>query len=288
MEERTPLAVVGTVLAQMAGLVMVFVLGLSVAWWPTGKNAGPITADQARYLPAEPLAEKLLGAQLAARVVDVERRDYEGIPRYLVFYTRPQLTWPRLNGICATDVITVELDWFESGAKRPGALMHIQHVEAVSRFKAFAMPPGEPGTAENDRLQQQACAAFTHAADAFRAPDAGAAQWLALMEPVYTQPGAAGRAFPFRCDDFSGVSCTHARAALPDLKLNRASKVEAIDCGRHSGDTMNSCYRLTFPYAGTDDPEWELSLTGGIALGEWPPKIRDAALKHVPRPMIMY
>jgi len=224
----------------------------------------------------------------------MERRDYSdgsepSIPKAVDFYTQPMMPYPRINGVCETDVITVEFDWFDHPDMTADTPLKLNHIEAKSRFIAFPMPPGEPGSPENERLQIEACANFKTARNSFAAPSAGDAQWLAAMEREYSTPRTDEPSFAFTCQDFSDSTCAKARAILEHLVLKNAQLIEGVDCPpMRSRDQVNYCYRLTFPYQGTDDPEWELTLIGGMVDGFAPQQIRRAALKHFRRPIVLH
>src|SRR5215208_3260163 len=82
----------------------------------------PFTADDAEKLPVKELARQLIGERLSEKVIEAVRT-----PEYVEFYTQPEITRPKLNAICRTDVITVEYDWSES---RTG----IARIEARPRY----------------------------------------------------------------------------------------------------------------------------------------------------------
>ena len=273
----------------LAMLILALALG-------AGSHAQPspvpqeINVNDARSLPAPQLARALLGERLGSRVIEAVRHEYESsngsAPLAVDFYTQPELPWPRINRICRTDVITVEYDWFDMDGPAPSTPIHIFHVEATSRYKAFPMPPGEPGSPENDRAQQAACANFRTALDAFRAPSTGDAQWLAAIEEEYLQ-ATPRRRFNFTCRDYADVTCAGARQALTQLALNRASEVALVDCPGPSPDQINYCYRLVFPYRDKDDPEWAMTVVAGMRDGMAPVKIRSLRLDHLAPPIIL-
>lgn len=263
-------------------LLPVLIAGLAAT--STGASANPLfTVNDARTLATSQLARELLGERLGSRVMDAVRHEYDSetiTPKSVDFYTRPEWPHPRINGICRTDVITIEYDWFDQDEVTPSTPLKINHVEAASRYKAFTEPAGEPGSPENDKAQEAACASFKTALDAFRAPDAGDAQWLAAMHREYSQ-ASTRRRFKFECDDFADKSCAKAAAVLPSLALNLATLVAGIDCSKpEKGDQVNYCYRLTFPYFGTVDPEWIMSVVGGMRDGMAPVEIRTLKLEH--------
>jgi len=261
-------------------------------------QAEPLTFSKEKLLPATVLARKLLGERLGAKVIEAVRHERNGLPDYTEFYTQPEFGAPQLNGICRTDVITVEYNWPESS--RASAALKIIHVEAIPRYKAFPVPPGEPGTSANGKAQAAACAAMKTARDAFRAPSSGDAQWLAAIETEYV--GGAGP-FAFTCSDFADGSCVQAKRALTQLKLKPSTEVKGVDCPKgKSGDQLDECYRLTFPYPGHDeysdnqdrrdaedyDPEWIVTIFAGMHDGYAPVRIRSLNMEHVPRPIVMY
>jgi hypothetical protein len=246
-----------------------------------------ITVSEARTLPTPQLARELLGERLGSRVIEAVRHEYESsgsTPRYVDFYTQPEQPWPRINGVCRTDVITIEYNWFDFDAVDPSTPRKIVHVEATSRYLAFPMPPGEPGSPENERAQEAACANFDTALEAFRAPSAGDAQWLAAIAEEYSRSPSRNRRFNFTCRDLADPSCAQAASALPALSLRLASDVRLTDCPpERTRDQVRYCYRLTFPYAETDAPEWVLSVVAGMRDGMAPVEIRSLTLEHVQR-----
>jgi hypothetical protein len=254
----------------------------------------PLTVAQARTLPTHELATQILGDRLAAKVIEAVRHEgSDDAPSYVEFYTKPTLTRPRLNGICRTDVITAEYELMDASSDTvsPSAPLDVTHVQAKGRYKAFPVPPGDYGTPENERAQAEACARMTTAVDAFHAPSAGDAQWLAAIEAQYSDPRSR---FPFSCDDFADRSCAKAQAQLPRLKLNEAKKVEATDCANErKGDQIDLCYRLSFPYPGEEcsdrqdssdfecsDVEWVLTVFAGMKEGDSPVRILSLHLEH--------
>ncbi|RYD55608.1 MAG: hypothetical protein EOP60_05985 [Sphingomonadales bacterium] len=256
-----------------------------------GAAQAGISVQEARGLDPSELATKLVGPLIGSRVIEAVRHEYgadTNVPQEVMLYTRPVLSWPRLNGICRVDVITVEYDWFEHDAVTPSTVLNIFRVEAENRYKAFPMPPGEPGSPENEKAQLAACAGFKLATDAFKAPSAGDAQWLAKVQRLYSEPEPR-RAFKLMCDSDTGSSCDEANDALPRLALHLADKVESIDCAaKYPGHQLVDCYRLTFPYAGTKNPEWVLTVAAGIKNGMAPVEILSMQARRVSRPIVLY
>ena len=249
------------------------------------------TVKEARTLAPRILASRLIGPALGSRVIEAVRREYPargGIPREVDLYSQPEFAWPQINGICRTDVVTVAYDWFDHDNASETTPLNVVHVEAVSRYKAFPMPPGEPGSSTNEEAQSEQCAKMTTAKDAFRAPSAGDAPWLAKLAQEYMR-GPVGRAFPFTCDDFQDLSCKRSGMALRGLSLGRATRVVAVDChNRRPNDQINYCYQLTFPYPDSDDVEWQIAVEGGMRNGMAPVEIRSLHLHHQRKPMVMH
>lgn len=269
-------------------MCVIFVLG---ACWQTLPAKAVLTVKEARTLPPGALANRLIGTALGSRVIEAVRREYPsegGTPREVDLYSKPELAWPRFNGICRTDVVTIEYNWFDHDNASAATPLKVVHVAAVSRYKAFPMPPGKPGSQENEKAQLRQCTKMTTATDAFRAPSAGDAQWLAKIARTYMR-ASTDESVPLTCDDFQDRSCRRARTALRGLSLNLATSVNIVDCPkRRTSDQVNYCYRLTFPYSDEDSVEWELAVEGGVRNGMAPVEVRSLHLQHQPKPIVMY
>ena len=281
-----------------AALLVALVGGVANAASATALSS--FTVNDARTLPTPELAKELLGERLGSRVIEATRHEYDGssssIPEYVEFFTQPELSAPVLNGICRTDVIIVEYNWFELDGASSSTPLKIARIAAKSRFRAFPEPAGDPGSGEYDLVQTAACAAMRTAKDAFRAPSGGDAQWLAAIHREYSNPASR---FTFSCKDFADASCTKARAALGSLDLNKANDVQHIDCPKvKTGDQVDYCYRLTFPYAEEArfpeigdyedvgaSPEWIVTVFAGMRDGMAPVQIRTLQLEQLPKPI---
>ena len=271
--------------------VFAFLVGGFIVTSLTAASPSPITVGEARNLSPGALAVELVGDRLGSTVIQAVRHEYQsssGVPREVELFTQPKSPWPRINGICFTDVIRVEYDWFEHDEVDSSSPLRVFHVEATSRFKSFPMPPDELEYEESGRFQDSECAKIDNALDAFRAPSAGDAQWLAAMEKEYRQISPGKRRFQLSCSDFADASCVQAANALIGLRLSLAIDVQPFDCPtlRHK-DQVNYCYRLTFPYSGMDDPEWVVSIVGGMANGMAPVEIRSLNIEHVEKPFVI-
>ncbi len=252
----------------------------------------PLTVAEARSLPTARLAAKILGPFLGQRIIEVVRYDHGetgGPPEKVEFYSQPETPSPRLNRICSIDVITVEYDWMDFDRVNDTAPLQVKRVSAESRYKTFDDPLGEPGTEAYQTASDVACARMNTATDAFRAPSAGDAQWLAAVEKAYLQEPRHLARLPFSCGDFADNTCASALAQLRHLELKAATTVERTECDLPEQRwALSRCYRLTFPYADSDDPEWKLTVLAGIRTGSSPVEIRSLHLAHVEEPLVMY
>ena len=257
--------------------------------------ASPFTVVDARTLSTVQLAKELLGDRLARRVIEVRRHEYgddpsSSVPQYAEFFTQPELSTPVANGICRTDVIVVEYDWFDHDAVSASTPLSIARVAARSRYKSFRELAGEAGSDDHTRAQAAACAGMKTAADAFRAPSGGDARWLAAIHAQYSDPASR---FALSCTPSGNASCAMARASLRALALNSASDVQLIDCPKgKTGDQARYCYRLTFPYPAegyrpdvADYPdyantEWIMTVDAAMRDGMAPVRIRSIHLEH--------
>lgn len=276
-----------SVIMPLVGLAAV---GMLVGCSPS-PPASAITVEDARSLPATELAHKVLGPHLGDRIIEVIRHESTtpGVPENVEFYSQPEMPSPRINGICSVDVITVEYNWFDFDEVDASTQLRIKRVAAESRFEAVPRPTGEPGSDAYERAHAESCANLTTATDAFRAPDAGDAQWLAAMEEQYTNESDRGSLWEVACDDYVDSTCTGARRALSGLRLEMATEVEFIECAAMEGqDAVNYCYRLSFPYVGSHNTEWVVTLAGGMRTGSSPVQIRSVTMEHRREPLILH
>jgi hypothetical protein len=274
------------------GVWVAFALVLPMSGFAHSAELPPFTVSDARSLPTPQLANELLGARLGSRVIEAKRYEYEGssgtVPKYVEFFTQPELSSPVANGICRTDVITIEYDWVEHDVASSATALKIARVAAKTRYKAFPEPP--PGSDAYTKTQKAACAAMRTASDSFRAPTGGDAQWLAAIQREYSNPASR---FAFTCDDFADGSCTKARQVLLSLPLNAAKQMQLVDCPKvKTGDQVDYCYRIVFNYPeehGLPDisdydepaqPEWIVTVFAGLKDGFAPVRIRSLHLEH--------
>jgi hypothetical protein len=266
---------------------------MALAGLPAAATLPPFTVSDARSLGTDELASRLLGPMLASRVIEAKRHEYTGsavIPEYVEFFTRPENSMPTINGICRTDVIVIEYDWFNRDTISPTTPLAVSRVAARTLYISFPEPTGDPSSESYQRAQERTCAGMTTTAEAFRAPSGGDAQWLAA---IYREYSGAGR-FRFSCDDFEDRTCRKAREILPGLTLNHAVDVNLIGCPKgKTRDEANNCYTLTFPDSEpSDSPEipdntqtypggWQLTVVAGMRDGFAPVRIRSLRLEHL-------
>lgn len=271
--------------ASLAFVALVIPFGFAIA----DQAHSSFTVKDARTLLPEALGERLIGSRVG-RVVAAQRREYSSngeTPKEVVLFLTPKMPWPYIGNICSVDVVTVEYNWFDfDGAKETDSL-EVHHIEAKSRFLPSDVPGGD---ADVDYSAIEAsCSKLGNVERAFRAPDAGDAQWLVAMQREYSRGNEKNKAFPFECTDFEDRSCAKATSVLRTLALENSIDTSAIKCEMpRSKDQVNYCYKLTFLYPNSDDPEWNLRLYGGMSDGSAPVRIRRAALEHLPKPIVMH
>lgn len=267
----------------------VICLSAPIAFALADQGEMPFTVKDARTLPPESLGQRLIGSRVG-RVVFAQRQEYDsggGTPRQVDLFLAPKMPWPYIRNICSVDVVTVEYNWFDFDGAKDSDKLKVHHIEARSRYLPTNIPVGD-GDVDYNAIEAL-CSNLTNVDRAFRAPDAGDAQWLVAMHRQYTNIDQGAVAFPFECSDFGDRSCGKARLALQGLHLENSVESIRIDCEMpRSKDQVNYCYKLTFPYPNSDDPEWILKLYGGMSKGSAPVRIRRANLEHVRKPIVMY
>jgi len=281
-------------------------VGLAAVVWFNGVSQAaelrPFTVADARNLPTPQLALELLGERLAQRIIEAKRYEFEGssrsVPEFVEFFTQPELSSPVINGICRTDVITIEYDWVEPESANSSTSLKIARIAAKTEYKSFPEPPGDPGSEAYNQVQTAACATMKTASDAFRAPTGGDAQWLAAIHNEYANPASR---FAFSCNDFADHSCRTARKVLENLPLNAAKEIRLIDCPKiRTRDQVDYCYRLEFDYPAerhlpdisdygdAGEPEWIVTVFAGMRDGTAPVKIRTLHIEHQRKPYRVY
>lgn len=251
-----------------------------------GVGEVPFTVKDARTLSPEDLGQQLIGSRVG-RVVFAQRRYYDSesnTPMEVDLFLAPKMPWPYIRNICSVDVVTVEYNWFDFDGAKDNDSLKVHRITATSRYLPSAVPVGD---AEVDYTAVEAsCSNLTNVERAFRAPDAGDAQWLVAMHREYSGDNRKVGTFPFQCSDFDDRSCAKAKLALSALKLENSSETIEIDCEKSGSKAgVSYCYRLTFLYPDSDSPEWILTLTGGMSDGSAPVRIRRAKLEHIRKPI---
>jgi hypothetical protein len=268
----------------VAGVTAAFLIAASPDDGKRTGNSSTLTVEQARTLPIQELAVELLGPKIGPRVIEAQRREYDATlaarPRDVTFFTKPVWSIPHLNGICSVDVIKIEYNWHDLDNVLASTELSVAHIEAHSRYKSFVISAGNFATVETDRSQSDKCNAMTIASDAFEAPSAGDAQWLAEIEREYTGMGK----LPLTCDDAADRTCGQVRASLRTLQLNRADNVQTVDCAKKRGrDQVSYCYRITFPLSHEERTEWTIVVRAGMRDGFAPVEIRSIHVVREPR-----
>lgn len=270
-------------------LVALGLVSLSARFlFAAGQDQPSLSVRDARTLPPEVLGERLIGSRIG-RVVAAHRREYSSrgeTPREVDLFLAPRMPWPYIRNICLVDVVTVEYNWFDFDGAKENDNLEVHHVEAESRFLPSEIPVGDD---VDYSAIEAACSKMTDVERAFRAPGAGDAQWLVAMHRQYSRDNGKSGAFPFECSDFEDRSCLKAASVMRTLALENSVETAKIDCEMPSlKDQVNYCYKLTFLYPNSDDPEWYLKLYGGMSDGSAPVRIRRAVLEHVRKPIVMY
>ena len=249
------------------------------------QNEPPLTVKDARTLTPEALGERLIGSRVG-HVIVAQRREYDSggkTPKEVDLFLAPKMPWPYIRNICSIDVVTVEYNWFDFDGAKDNDGLKVHHIEAKSRFLPTDVPAGDSDV--DYSIIEASCSKLTHVERAFRAPDAGDAQWLVAMQREYS----SGSAFPFECSDLDDRSCAKADNSLKALSLDKSVETTRIDCEMpRSKDQVNYCYKLTFVYPNSNNIEWILKLYGGMSNGSTPVRIRLAKLEHVRKPIVMY
>lgn len=282
---------VGMVLNRTFAIIAIVVICVSapIAFALADQGEMPFTVKDARTLPPEELGQRLIGSRVG-RVVFVKRQEYDSggrTPRQVDLFLAPKMPWPYIRNICSIDVVTVEYNWFDFDGAKDNDNLKVHHIEAKSRYLPTNVPVGD-GDVDYNAIEAS-CSNLTNVERAFRAPDASDAQWLVAMHRQYTDIDQSAVVFPFECSDFEDRSCGKARLTLKGLRLENSVESLRIDCEMpQSKYQVNYCYKLTFPYPNSADPEWILKLYGGMSNGSAPVVIRHANLEHVRRPIVMY
>jgi hypothetical protein len=198
-----------------------------VVLWSVSSSAD-ITAESARQMPRQQLAQKLLG-ESGAIMIDVDRPRYDGILEPIVFYSHATVNGSQV-GICGSDRVTVGFD--ENGK--------VDTVWAERRYGVAGNTYREPGT-WSDEEYEKLCASVTSTRDYFPAPDAIAAQAVVwYVDSIAGRGPFSTQAFEFNCIGL----CAKGREDLSALKLEDIDEVRAIDCDQSAAERP-SCFEIT-------------------------------------------
>ncbi len=248
------------------------------------------TARDARSLSTPALAQKVLGPLLGVRVIEAIRHERGEGPETVEFYTQPEVPIEGINRVCSVDYILIHYNWLDIPEIKPSTPLRVKSMHVETRYKGIIDPSGEPGSDAYKAAHAAACAKFKTGLDAFRAPSAGDAQWLAAMEPQYLQGMRTPSGWALQCNDDGRGACRNARRLLTRMPLRNATQVEAAECSPvQTGYQVRYCYRLTFQYPDEfDHPEWQVFLEGGMLTGSSPVELMSVKMQHVPRPIRLH
>lgn len=201
-----------------------------------------VTLEEARTLPIEVLAQRVLGP-LASRVVQIERPFRYPHNFTITFLTRPSVR----EFVCTSDAISITFH-----ERNPNAF---DQIEASPRYDASRTTP----CADRDP------------ADFFRAPSPFAADYLRAAHTVWTRDlaAAASLPYPYECEGYSTNACERARRVVAGYALSRADQIVSFPCEMGGGGThlprSTHCYRLHFK----EDRNAEFLESGGWELWVW-------------------
>ena len=185
------------------------------------------TAEQARTMPMEQLAQKLLG-ESGALMIDLDRPRFEGILEPIRFYSRATVTGSQF-GMCGADWVTVEFD--EKG-----------NVETVSAQRHYGVAgdiyraPGKWSYDESGEI----CASVKSTRNYFPAPDPQSALEIAWYVDAISAKGPfAKQSFGYSCAGW----CAKDRGDLKWLKLDQITSTRTIDCPKSSLE-LSACFEV--------------------------------------------
>lgn len=185
------------------------------------------TAEEARTLPVEQLAKRLLGDS-GSLMIDLDRPRFEGILEPVRFYSRAEVTGSQF-GICGADWVTVSFD--DDG--------NVDGLSAERRYGVAGDVYPKPGWTHEQF--GKICSAVKSTRDFFPAPDAQSA-----LEIVWFVDAISGRG-PYSMQDFQ-FSCTGwcrgDKSELKYLVLGEIDAAKAIDCPK-SNLKIPSCFEVT-------------------------------------------
>lgn len=165
--------------------------------------------------------------------------------------------------------------------------LELQGVSLEQRFKAFqpqALDPADDYEAYIGAWET-ACAEFDTAADAFRAPSAGDAQWLTKIESQLRDGWAESETSVVTCDDFADQSCAAAKEMLRGFTITTASSVVDVACSDNYAPHYSNCYRVqfAFPEPNSSSTEWTVDVGASIESGVAPVTVRSVHVeRHAP------
>ncbi|HET7332233.1 hypothetical protein [Dyella sp.] len=202
-------------------------LFLAVAVFLPSISAAKTTAEQARTMPMQQLAQKLLG-ESGSVMIDVDRPRFEGILESVRFYSHAMVTGSQF-GMCGADWVTVGFD--ENG--------EVETVSSQRRYGVAGDIYRAPGTWSYDE-SGKICASVTSTRNYFPAPDSQSALEIAWYVDAISGNGPfAKQTFGYSC---TGL-CSKSRGDLKWLRLDKIASTRTIDCPK-SSLKLPSCFEV--------------------------------------------
>lgn len=202
-------------------------LFLTVAVLLPAISAAGTTAEQARTMPLQQLAQKLLG-ESGSVMIDVDRPRFEGILEPVRFYSHATVTGSQF-GMCGADWVAVGFD--EKGK-----------VETVSAQRRYGVAgdiyrtPGKWSYDESGKI----CASVRSTRNYFPAPDSQSALGITwYIDAILGKGPFAKQSFGYSC---TGL-CAKGRGDLKWLRLDRITSTRTIDCPK-SDLELPTCFEV--------------------------------------------
>jgi hypothetical protein len=190
-------------------------------------SAARTTAEQARTMPMQQLAQKLLG-ESGSVMIDIDRPRFEGILEPVRFYSHATVTGSQF-GMCGADWVTVGFD--EKG--------EVENVSAQRRYGVAGDIYRAPGKWSYDE-SGKVCASVKSTRNYFSAPDSQSALEITWYVDAISDKGPfTKQSFSYSC---TGV-CAKGRGDLKWLRLGQITSTRAIDCPKSSLE-LPTCFEV--------------------------------------------
>ena len=202
-------------------------LFLTIAVLLPSISAARTSAEQARTMPMQELAQKLLG-ESGAVMIDVDRPRFEGILEPIRFYSHATVAGSQF-GMCGADWVTVGFD--EKG-----------DVETVSAQRRYGVAGDIYRSPEKWSYDEsgKVCASVKSTRNYFPAPDSQSALEIAWYVDAISGNGPfAKQSFGYSC---TGL-CAKSRGDLKWLRLDQITSTRSIDCPKSSLE-LPTCFEV--------------------------------------------